>query len=98
MPTPLNLNIALELDACPLQDGFDVGPNRFEPFFAHDLDDGFARDIGGLTSHHLRVGPADELVAQVTAAAGQHERRLVDHQFKVGLPARAEPPRPVYVR
>ena len=85
MPTPLNCDIAFELDACPVQDGFDVWTNRFEPFFSHDLDDGFARDIGGLTSDHLRIRPADELVSQVTAAAGQHERRLVDHQFKVGL-------------
>ena len=78
-------DIAFELDACPVQDGFDVRTNRFEPFFAHDLDDGFAGDVGGLTSYHLRIRPADELVSQVTGAAGQHERRLVDQPFKVGL-------------
>ena len=85
MPAPLMFRSHLEFDARSVQDGFDIWTNRFEPFLAHNLDDGFARDIGRLTSHHLRIGPADELVPQITAAAGQHERRLVDHAFKVGL-------------
>ena len=39
-------------------------------------------DVCGLTSEHVSVGLADKLVAQVTTAPGQHERRLVDDQFE----------------
>ena len=81
----VDVYIAFELYAYPIQDGFDVRTNRFKPFLAQDLDDGVARDIGRSTRQHLRIRPADELVSQVPATAGQHERRLVDHPFKVGV-------------
>ena len=72
----IETNIALELDTRTLQNRFDIRPNRLEALFFHDLDDGFAGDVSRSTSNHLRVGPADELVSQVTAAP----RHSVDHR------------------
>ena len=68
------------------------------PLSPDDVDDGFARDLSGLTSHDLRVGPADELVSQVTTAPGEHERRLVDRPAPVRSRVRAKPPRSACAR
>jgi hypothetical protein len=62
-----------------------VGPNRGQPFGAHDVGNELSFNLRRIAAKHPGVGAADEPISQIAAASRQHERRRVDQLVQLGL-------------
>ena len=77
------VELAFEFHLLASQHLLDIGAQRNETPLAESFRDGLADNLVTMPAHRLRIGIADEAIAQVARAPHQHERRAIDDRMQL---------------